>query len=94
MKSTETSSPTGNSGATSLPPIGNSFMQIEISFGNSNSDNNFCSFERNDIIQKTNKTFCSNSFSILYNNSLIKLMGRFRNQLQLNDNTWSTQPNT
>ena len=29
IKSTKTNSPTGNSGATSLPPIGNSFMSIE-----------------------------------------------------------------
>ena len=34
IKSTKTNSPTGDSGATSLPPIGSSFMYIEASSGN------------------------------------------------------------
>ena len=34
MKSTETNSPTSYSGATSLPPVGNSFMYIETSSNN------------------------------------------------------------
>ena len=55
-KSTKTNSPTGESGATSLPPIGNAFMYIETSSGNQ-GDNVFCSIERTDIIQITNITF-------------------------------------
>ena len=31
MKSTKTNSPTGNSGITSLPPIGDSVMYVETS---------------------------------------------------------------
>ena len=34
IKSTKTSSPTGDSGALSLPPTGNFFMYIETSSGN------------------------------------------------------------
>ena len=73
-----------------LPPIGNSFMYIETSSSN-HGNNVFVSWERTDI-QITNKTFCYNSFSILTNNSL-KSMGRFRIQLLLEDNTWSTRYN-
>ena len=50
----------------------------------------FCSFERTDIMQITNITFYYNRFSILTNINL-KAMGRFRIQLLLEDNTWSTQ---
>ena len=82
-------SPTGHSGAISLPPIGNAFMYIETSGGNYGK-NVFCSFERTDIIQITNITFSYNRCSILTNNNL-KAMGRFRVQLILEDNTWSTQ---
>ena len=90
IKSTKTDSPTGDSGATSLPPIGNAFMYIETSSGN-HGNNVFCSFERTDIIQITNIAFyLFNRFSILTNDSL-KSMGRFRIQLLLEDNTWSTE---
>ena len=88
-KPTKTNSPTGDSGATSLPPIRTAFMYRETS--SSNQGNNvFCSFERTDVIQITNITFYYNRFSILTNNNL-KAMGRFRIQLLLEDNTWSTQ---
>ena len=56
IRSTKTSSPTGDSGATSLPPIGNAFMYIETSSHN-HGPNVFCSFERTDIIQVSNVTF-------------------------------------
>ena len=92
LKSTKTNSPTGNSGATSLPPIGNSFMFIETSSNNFGSDDVFVSWERTDIIQITNITFYYNRFSILTNDSL-KSMGRFRIQLFLEDDTWSTRYN-
>ena len=88
IKSTKTNSPTADSGATSLPPIGDGFMYIETSSDN-HGNNVFCSFERTDIIQITNITFYYNRFSILTNNNL-KAMGRFRIQLLSEDNTWST----
>ena len=61
-KSTKTNSPTGDSGARSLPPIGDSFMYMETS-SNKNGEKVFCSFERTDIIQISNLTFYYNSFS-------------------------------
>ena len=90
IKSTKTSSPTSQSGATSLPPIGNGFMYIETSGAFSGDDNIFASFERRDIIQITNTTLYINRYSILTNNSL-KSMGRFRIQLLLEDDIWETQ---
>ena len=89
IKSTRTNSPSSYSGATSLPPIGNSFMYIETS-SNNHGPNVFVSWERTDIIQISNITFYYYRFSILTNNSK-KSMGRFRIQLLLDDNTWSTQ---
>ena len=52
----------------------------------------FFSFERTDNIQITNITFYYDRCSILTNDSL-KSMGRFRFQLLLEDNTWSTRYN-
>ena len=92
MKSTKTNSPTGYSGATSLSPIGNSFMYIETSSNNHGHERVFVSWERTDIIQISNITFYYNRFSILTNDSK-KSMGRFRIQLLLEDNTWSTRYN-
>ena len=91
IKSTKTNSPTGFSGAESLPPIGNSFMYIETS-SNNHGNNVFVSWERTDIIQITNITFYYNRFSILTNEDK-KSMGRFRIELLLEDNTWSTRYN-
>ena len=89
VKSTKTHSPTGFSGAESLPPFGNSFMYIETS-SNNHGNNVFVSFERTDIIQITNITFYYNRISTLTNDNL-KNMGLFRIQLLLEDDTWSTQ---
>ena len=50
----------------------------------------FVSWERTDIIQITNITFYYYRFSILTSDSQIS-MKRFRIQLLLEDNTWSTQ---
>ena len=91
IKSSLTNSPTSHSGATSLPPIGSALMYIEIS-SNNHGNNVFVSFERTDIIQITNITFYYNRFSILTNNNL-KSMVRFRIQLLLEDNNWSTRYN-
>ena len=90
IKSTKTNSPTGNSGATSLPPIGNAFMYIGTS-SNNNVNIVFCSFGRTDVIQITNITFYYNRFSSSVSN--LCGMGRFRIQLLLEDNTWDTQYN-
>ena len=90
IKSTKTSSPTGHSGATNLPPIGNSFLYIETSSNNHGHERVFVSWERTDIIQISIITFYYNRFSILFNDSK-KSMGRFKIQLLLEDNTWSTR---
>ena len=89
IKSTKTNSPSPESRPTSLPPIGTAFMYIETS-SNNHGANVFVSWERTDIIQITNITFYYNRFSILTDDNL-KNMGRFRIQLLLEDNTWSTQ---
>ena len=91
IKSTKTNSPTGNSGATNLPPIDNAFVYFETSGGN-NGINVFVSFERTDNIQITSITIYYNRFSILTSDSH-KSMGRFRFQLLIKDNTWSTRYN-
>ena len=89
IKSTKTNSPTGNSGATSLPPIGTAFMFVETSSNNYGSNDVFVSLERIDIIQNTIITFYYNRFSTSDNN--LRGKGRFRIQLLLEDNTWSTE---
>ena len=92
VESTKINSPTGHSGPTNLPPIGTSFMYIETNSNNHSHERVFVSWERTDIIQISNITFYYNRFSILTNNSK-KSMGRFRIQLLLEDNTWSTRYN-
>ena len=57
IKSTRTNSPTGESGATNLPPIGAVFMYIEASGNNSANTNIFASWERTDIFQISNIKF-------------------------------------
>ena len=88
LKSTKTTSQTGESGATTLPPIGTAFMYFETTGGNKGSGV-FASFERSDIIQISNITFYYNRFSISDNN--FSSMSRFRIQLLLNDDIWETQ---
>ena len=88
VRATKTNSPTGDSGATSIPPIGTAFMYIETS-SNNHGSNVFVSWERTDIIQISNITFYHNRYSILTDDNL-KSMGRFRILLLLDDNTWST----
>ena len=88
-KSTKTNSSTGHSGATILPPIGDSFMYIETSSANKGNIV-LVSWENTDIRQISNRTFYYNRFSILSIDSK-KSMGRFRFQLLLKDNTWSTR---
>ena len=64
-------------------------MYLETS-SNNNGEIVFVSFERTDIIQFSNITFYCNRFSFLTIDSL-KSIGRFRIQLLLDDNIWSTQ---
>ena len=92
IKSTKKISPTGHSGATFLPPIGNSFMYIETSSNSHGHERVFVSWERTDIIQISNITFYYDRFSNLTKNSK-KFMCRFRIELLLEDNTWSTRYN-
>ena len=88
VKSTKTTSPTNDSGATDLPPIGNSFMYIETS-SNNHGDYVYVTWERTDIIQITNISFYYNRFSISDIN--LRAKGRFKIQLLLENNTWTTQ---
>ena len=76
----------------SLPPIGKCFMYIETSSNIHGHERFFVSFERTDITQISFKTFYYNKYSILTNDSL-KSMGRFRIQLLLEKNPWSTRYN-
>ena len=69
--------------------MGDSFMYIETS-SNNHGNIVFVSWERTDIAQITNITFYYNRHSILSDDNLIS-MGRFRIQLLLVDNTWSTR---
>ena len=92
IKSSKTTSSTSYSGSTSLPPIGDAFMYIETSSINYGHERVLVTFERTDIVQISNITFYYNRFSILTNNSK-KPMGWFRNQLLLEDNTWSNRYN-
>ena len=66
-------------------------MYIESS-NNHGQERVFVSLERTDIIQISNITFFYNRFSFSTNESK-KSMGRFKIQLLLEDNTWSTRYN-
>ena len=65
-------------------------MYIETS-SNNQGNKVFVSSERIDIIQITIITFCHNRFST--SDVTLRAMGRFRIQLLLEENTWSTQYN-
>ena len=84
IMSTRTNSPTAQSGAELIPPIGNAFMYIETSSNNHNEhgSNVFVSFERTDIIHLT---FYYNRFSS--SDPLKRSMGKFEIQT-LRDNVW------
>ena len=88
-KSTKTSSPTPDSGATGLPQIGNSFMFVESS-SNNHGNYTYVTWERTDIVQISNIEIYYNRFSITTDDNL-KAMGRFSIQLLLEDETWSTE---
>ena len=88
IKSTRTNSPTNDSGASVVPPIGDSFMYIETS-SNNHGNNVYVTWERTDIIQITNISFYYNRFSISDIN--LRAMGRFKILLLLENNAWTTQ---
>ena len=67
-------------------------MYKETSSNNQGNDNVFVSFERTDIIQINNITFYYNRYSVLPNDSTTS-MGRLRNQLSIEDDTWSIRYN-
>ena len=87
VKSTKTSSPTGDSGAEVLPPIGKAFMYIESS-GNNNSEA-YVKLIRTDIIQITNITFYYNRYSSSDEN--LRAMGRLSISILLDDDTWTNK---
>ena len=64
-------------------------MYIETS-SNNHGSNVYVSWERTDIIQITNITFYYIRYSILTDNNL-KNMDRFRFQLLVEDDLWTTQ---
>ena len=87
--STKSISPTGKSGETSNPPIGDSFMYTE---RNQNKIGKVVvvSFQRTDIISISNISLYYKGFSA--GNS--KSMGRFRTEPLLYDNTRNTRFDT
>ena len=88
LKSTTSSSPTAESGATSIPPIGWSFMYVQSSENNLEANHISVSWERSDFILISNTKFYYNRFSTSDQN--LRGMGRFKIQLLLEDKTWST----
>ena len=88
IKSTRTGSPTDDSGAGALPPIGRAFMYIE-TIGNNNGDYTYVRLIRTDIIQISNISFYYNRFSS--SDERLRAMGRFRIDLLLDNNTWTNK---
>ena len=88
LKSTMKTSPTAESGASSLPPIGWSFKFVESSSNNHAANHIMVSWERTDIIQMSNIKIYYNRISTSDQN--FRGIGRFRIQLLLEDNSWST----
>ena len=79
LKSTTSSSPTAENGATTIPPIGWTFMYIESSGNNHGANHVMVSLERIDIIHISNIKIFYNRFSTSDQN--LRGMGRFRIQL-------------
>ena len=85
IKSTTSSSPTGDSGASNMPPIGRAFMYIETS-GNNSGNNTYVKIIRRDIIQISNISFYYNRYSS--SNPSSKAMGRLSIDILLDNDTW------
>ena len=92
IKSTKISSPTDYMAATSLPPIGDSFKNLETSRSNSVIEHIFVCFEQRDFLQLSFFILYYNRYSTLSDVSL-NSTGRFRIQIILEDNIWSTRYN-
>ena len=88
LKSTTNTSPTAESGASSLAPIGWAFMYVESSGNNHGANHVMVSWERTDNIHISNINFYYNRFSTSDQN--LRGMGRFRIQILLEDDSWST----
>ena len=88
IRSTKTQSPTLDSGATQVPPIGNGFMYLETS-GVHNGDGTYAILTRTDIIQITNISFYYNRFSI--SDEDLRAMPRFRIQILSQNNEWENK---
>ena len=87
MKSTKFSSSTGHSGATSLCPIGDSFIYLETSWKTLGNEKVFICFEGTDFFQISKTTLYYNRFSNLTDDSK-KSMSEFRTQLLIIDDKW------
>ena len=88
LKSTTSTSPTTESGANSLPPIGGRFMYVESSGNNYGANHILVSWERTDIIHFSKIKFYYIQFST--SDPTLRDLGRFRIQLLLEDISWST----
>ena len=89
FRSTKTSSPTSDSGASVTAPIGDCYMYIETS-SNNFGPNVFCSWERVDIIHISNIIFYYNRFPTQGDS---RAMGSFQIQILTKDNVWLTKLN-
>ena len=88
IKSTKTQSSTEDSGATALPPVGNSFMYLETS-GVNHGEGTYAILTRTDIIQVTNISFYYNRYSI--SDANLRAMPRFRIQILLENGSWDNK---
>ena len=84
-ESVKTISPTGNQGATSLPPIGDSFLYFHTSQNVSGKEIGFLGFDKTDIIRIDNVSF---SYKRCSADGIHKAVGRFRAQLLRGDKHW------
>ena len=87
IRSSINTTPSPDTGASNIPPIGNAYMYIETS-NNNHGLNVYSIIERTDIIQISNISFYYNRFSGDENN---KAMGRFRVQLLKENSFWLTR---
>ena len=91
IKSTKTTSPTHQTGASVIAPVGASYMYIKTSSNNHNivNDSVLVSFERTDIINIRNITFYYNRFSTSIPDK--RNMGKFEVQLLRGNSQWESE---
>ena len=85
IRSPISSTPLGSIRATSLPPVGDSFMNLETS-SNLSGTNVYCSFERTNFVEISNIEFYYTKWKRSAG-SVHKARGMFRVQLVLSDIT-------